>query len=128
YFWQTVAGDVLAGDPHAPKRYPGPVVGALAQRAKPEHLFVAAPDIIVAIVRDSQLGFARPPPVGDQHRQRAIAWGDRLGGAIAPALGPVEVGGVAGLERPFRVEAVDVVAKGQRRQCVAVLPGCSEGG
>ena len=73
----AVAGEVVAGDAHAPdaQRLPAVLVGVerrrLAGLDAPE-LLLAAP-VVFAVVGDAQARRARAVPVGEQHRQRAVA-------------------------------------------------------
>jgi hypothetical protein len=89
-------------------------------------------DVIVPVVGDAQIPPPRPLPVGDQHRQRAIArlQPDRRD-ISAPAclqVGAVQFVRVAGHERPGGVGAVDIVADGERRPLRPRLPRRGKGG
>ena len=80
---QPVAGDVLAGDAHAPQLQRAPPVGfgvrarRLAGHDAPQ--LVAAVAVVLPVVRHAQVASAGPAPVAEQHRQRAVAGrqGDR---------------------------------------------------
>jgi hypothetical protein len=128
----AVAGDVLAGDPHAPdlRRHPAVGVGVqarlLAGRHPPE-LFLAVGAVVVTIVADPQVATAGPVPVAEQHRQGAVAGSQLDRGPVGRAVRtrPDELAGVAVESRlPVGAEP-EVVADRQRRQ-PRPLPGRAE--
>ena len=123
----AVAGHVAARETHAPhlQRLPtvfGSVeVRLLVGRHRPELL--AAVGVVVPVVGEAQVALARPVPVAEQHRQGAVAGGQREWRPVGVAVGTYERALAAG--GPIRPE---VGSERERRQRVAVLPGGAERG
>ena len=129
----AVAGEVLAGDAHAPDLDLLPALvarvepGVLAGREPPE-LLLALVVVVVPVVRDAQVAAARAVPVAEEHRERAVrpaVEGRRRREALAAARGPDEdVGRAVG--EALLVDVVDVVPERERRPRLAALPGRAE--
>ena len=123
----AVAGEVPAGDAHAPEVQRLPAVGLgvgagrLAGLDAP-HLVLAV-EVVVAIVGDPQVATAGPAPVAEQHGQRAVAGGQRFrrGVDVTGCGGPDELAVVA-LGRVRH----EVVPERQRGKRVRPLPRSAE--
>ncbi len=129
----AVGIEVVGGDAHPPDPEESPALGLGDERGfrsggnAPE-LFLAAL-VVFPVVRDAQRRRAGAVPVGEEHRERAEARGQRQGRGEAAGLGHGAVQPVVGAGAPGEgvLGAVDVVADGERRPAGAVLPGGGEG-
>ena len=127
----AVAGEILAGDAHAPDLHVLPAVGlaVLARRLPgldaPELL--AAVPVVMAVVADPQVPAPRAVPVAEQDRQRAEGRSQCHRRAVRSVVGRpdqlvvvADAGAVRG-----RLE-IEVPAEGERRQGRRTLPGRAE--
>ena len=117
-----VAGEVLAGDAHAPDPQQGPtLVAGVEPRGlagfDPPQLFLAVP-VVVAVVGHPQIAPARPVPVAEEHRERAPARRQRDGLGVRHTRCRRSDEAVVGAcaRRLALVVEREVVAEGERRQ------------
>ena len=130
----AIAGDVIAGDAHAPDLHPHP---AIRVRVEPRWLvsgdapqLVLPVEVVMAVVGHSQVASAGPVPVAEQDRQGAVAGRERDRRGIAGALRGRADQGAVGTRARRRSGGIEtkVVAHGERGQSCAALPFRAKGG
>ena len=129
YFRETVAINIVAGNAHAPDLQTLPTLfggvsgGWLARLDFPE-LFLPA-FVVLAVIAHPQGRLAAAVPIREQHGQRAVAWGQRLGRSKAPAcgVGAQQYAGRASAPGKVRAAAVVVGAESQGGPGLAAFPG-----
>ena len=99
----------------------GVLAWRLARRDPPQLLLAVA--VVVPVVRHAQVAPARPSPVAEQHRQRAVAGAER-DRRVVPS--PAAAGRTSRLSSQPSSSGVQVVAERQRRQRVRALPRRAE--